>query len=411
LPRTTRGSFITIGGDPKGKHFLYVNGNSVFIRNIQEPFECDVYTEHAHQVQVAKYSPSGFYIASGDQSGKIRIWDTTNKEHLLKNEYQPLSGLIKDLQWSSDNQRIIVGGEGREKFGHVFNADTGTSVGEIMGSSKPINSVDFKPTRPFRAVVASEDNSICYFEGPPFKWKNTLSVHDRFVNVVRYAPSGDKFASGGADGKLVIFDGKLGDKLYEITVQDGPKETPAHKGSIYSLCWDPTSKYILTASGDKTAKVWNVEEKRLVKEIKFGEQLDDQQVGCLWQNDFVITVSLSGCINYLNSAKILSGGGGDASVVDRVVKGHSKSITALEIVNKPSSFSGNEPLIISASHDGLIIYWNSANGKMDSIRAGNIGQHKNQVQSIRYDSGSNQLVTCGLDDTVKFIDLDEFKYR
>lgn len=279
-----------------------------------------------------------------------------------------------------------------------------------MGSSKPINSVDFKPTRPFRAVVASEDNSICYFEGPPFKWKNTLSVHDRFVNVVRYAPNGDKFASGGADGKLVIFDGKLGDKLYEITVQDGPKETAAHKGSIYSLCWDPTSKFILTASGDKTAKVWNVEEKRLVKEVKFGEQLDDQQVGCLWQNDFVLTVSLSGCINYLNSAKILNGSG-DASVVDRVVKGHSKSITALEIVNKASSFSGNEPLIISASHDGLIIYWNSANGKMDSIKASNIGQHKNQVQSIRYDSGSNQLVTCGLDDTVKFIDLDEFKYR
>lgn len=62
------------------------------------------------------------------------------------------------------------------RFGHVFNADTGTSTGEIMGTSKPINSVDFKPTRPFRAVVASEDNSVCYFEGPPFKWKRSLNV-------------------------------------------------------------------------------------------------------------------------------------------------------------------------------------------------------------------------------------------
>ena len=115
LPKTARGSFSIIGYDPKGKTFLYVNGNSVFIRNIENPFECDVYTEHSCPVQVAKYSPSGFYIASADQSGKIRIWDTTNKEHILKNEFQPLSGCIKDLQWSSDNQRIIVGGEGREK--------------------------------------------------------------------------------------------------------------------------------------------------------------------------------------------------------------------------------------------------------------------------------------------------------
>ena len=262
LPRTTRGSFTTLGSDPKNKHFLYVNGNSVFIRNINDPFECDVYTEHAHAVQVAKYSPSGFYIASADQSGKVRIWDTTNKEHILKNEYQPLSGTIKDLQWSSDNQRILVGGEGREKFGHVFSADTGTSVGEIMGTSKAINSVDFKPSRPFRAVVASEDNSICYFEGPPFKWKKTLSDHDRFVNVIRYAPNGERFVSGGADGKLNVYDGKTGDKLYEML---NPSGGVAHAGSIYSLCWDPTSAKLITVSGDKTAKLWNIDDKSLIK--------------------------------------------------------------------------------------------------------------------------------------------------
>ena len=42
-------------------------------------------------MDVAKYSPSGFYIASGDKSGKVRIWDTVNKEHILKNEFQPSS--------------------------------------------------------------------------------------------------------------------------------------------------------------------------------------------------------------------------------------------------------------------------------------------------------------------------------
>ena len=58
-------------------------------------------------MNVAKYSPSGFYIASADKSGKVRIWDTVNKEHILKNEFQPISGPIKDLAWSSDNQRSV----------------------------------------------------------------------------------------------------------------------------------------------------------------------------------------------------------------------------------------------------------------------------------------------------------------
>ena len=98
--------------------------------------ECEVVTQHACAVTVAKYSPSGFYIASADKSGKIRIWDTVNKEHLTKSEYQPISGPIYDLCWSQDNQRIVCVGEGREKFGHVFLSDTGTSNGDITGQTR-----------------------------------------------------------------------------------------------------------------------------------------------------------------------------------------------------------------------------------------------------------------------------------
>ena len=50
-----------------------------------------------------------------DVSGKIRIWDTTQMEHILKYEYQPISGRIKDIAWSPDSKRIAVCGEGREK--------------------------------------------------------------------------------------------------------------------------------------------------------------------------------------------------------------------------------------------------------------------------------------------------------
>lgn len=36
----------------------------------QNPAIAEIYTEHAHQVTVAKYSPSGFYIASGGEQPK-----------------------------------------------------------------------------------------------------------------------------------------------------------------------------------------------------------------------------------------------------------------------------------------------------------------------------------------------------
>lgn len=55
-------------------------------------------------------------------------------------------------------------------------SETGTSVGEISGQSKCINTCDFRPIRPFRIVTGSEDNTVAVFEGPPFKFKMTKQV-------------------------------------------------------------------------------------------------------------------------------------------------------------------------------------------------------------------------------------------
>uniref|UniRef100_A0A8C1NR59 WD repeat domain 1 n=1 Tax=Cyprinus carpio TaxID=7962 RepID=A0A8C1NR59_CYPCA len=43
----------------------------------------------------------------------------------------------------------------RSEFGAVFLWDSGSSVGEIVGHSKIINSVDIKQTRPYRLARGS----------------------------------------------------------------------------------------------------------------------------------------------------------------------------------------------------------------------------------------------------------------
>ena len=58
----------------------------------------------------------------------------------------------------------------------MFLWDSGSSVGEITGHSKSINSIDYRPSRPFRVATAGEDNSVCWYEGPPFRYKNAFKV-------------------------------------------------------------------------------------------------------------------------------------------------------------------------------------------------------------------------------------------
>lgn len=373
LPRTQRGTPLVLGGDPKGKNFLYTNGNSVIIRDIENPAISDVYTEHSCQVNVAKYSPSGFYIASGDVSGKVRIWDTVNKEHILKNEFQPIGGLIKDIAWSADSQRMVVVGEGRERFGHVFMAETGTSVGEISGQSKPINSVDFRPTRPFRIVTASEDNTLGVFEGPPFKFKCTKQEHSRFAQAIRYSPNGSLFASAGFDGKIFLFDGATSELKGEIG-------SPAHKGGVYGISWSPDGKQLLSCSGDKTCAIWDVETMQRTVTFNMGTAVENQQVSCLWQGKHLLSVSLLGDINYLdveNPDKPL-----------RILTGHNKPITCLALQDQS---------LFTASHDGAVTLWNVQTGEGRHV----LGQgHGNQVNGMRVGQGGS-LLTCGIDDTLR----------
>lgn len=363
---------MVLNGDPKGKNILYCNGNSVIIRDIENPGISDVYTQHSTKAIVARYAPSGFYIASGDASGKIRIWDTTQKEHILKYEYQPISGKIKDIVWSPDSKRIAVCGEGREKFGHVFLWDSGSSVGEIMGHSKFINAIDYRPVRPFRVVTAGEDKKLCYFEGPPFRYKRAMDEHTRFVNTVRYSPGGEVYCSGGADGKAILFDGKTGDKVGSL---GGDK---AHSGGIYALSFGPDGKQVLTASGDKTCKIWDVETTQVVTEFSMGNQVEDQQVGCLWQGSYLLSVSLTGYINYLDV--------NNPGTPLRVLKGQNKNLTALTAsCDKSSLYAG--------SMDGRISSWKVEGGEVDMVSGSQ--PHTNCVVALQ--ATQDRAYSLGLD--------------
>lgn len=54
-----------------------------------------------------------------------------------------------------------------------------------------------------------------------------------------------------------LYDGKTGDMTLELG-------SPAHKGGIYGVAFSGNGKEVLTVSGDKTAKIWNVDTGEIV---------------------------------------------------------------------------------------------------------------------------------------------------
>jgi WD40 repeat protein len=250
-----------------------------------------------------------------------------------------------------------------------------------------VNSISIKPDRPLRAVTGSDDNTVNFYHGVPFKFNKSLKDHSRFVQCVRYSPKGDQFFSAGSDSKLFLYDGKTGDLISEFN-----SVTDNHKGSIYSASWSPDSRQILSGSGDMTAKIWDVATQKVVVSYSFADKptFENQQVGTLWSGTYLVTASLNGDINYIDPRT--------PPKPTRIIKGHQRGITALTVTNEKRIYSG--------SYDGRICSWELGVGGSQDIEGTG---HSNQVISLGTDNSS--VFSCGMDDSFRRLSIKESKYQ
>ena len=290
------------------------------------------------------------------------------------------------MQWDFESKRIIGVGEGKDRFGHAFLFDSASSVGEVSGHSKAVNSVSIKPTRPLRAVTGSDDMTVNFYTGVPFKYSHTLKDHSRFVQCVRYAPSGDLFLSSGSDSKIFLYDGKEGQKKSEFL--------EGHKGSVFSVSWAPDSLQFISASADYTSKIWDVNTGKVVSTVTYADKptFEHQQVGTLWAGSYVITASLGGDINYIDPRT--------PGKPVKVIKGHQRGITSLSCTPQKKIYSG--------SYDGRIYSWELGAGSAEEIS----GQgHTNQVVGIAAQTSTDKVYSVGMDDSFRALSIKDKAYE
>lgn len=88
----------------------------------------------------------------------------------------------------------------------------------------------------------------------------------------------------------------VGHKMWLFFVYGLFKPSPP----LIQVSWSPDSSQLISASGDKTVKLWDVGAGTAVTTFNMGTEVSDLQQGCLWQKDHLLSVSLSGYINYLD---------------------------------------------------------------------------------------------------------------
>lgn len=372
---TTKRAFTTqLSYDKTRNRIIYPCGKCVILRSLDKGGDNWVFNGHKFPVSVAKISPSGYYVASGDESGNVLIWDCSQPEMILKSEFKILSSRINDLAWDADSKRIIAVGNGNETFGHCFTFDSGNSIGEISGHSSQINSVAIKTTRPYSAFTVGDDSNVVFLKGPPFKFnQSNKTVHNNFIKMIKYSPNGKIAISVGVDRIIALFDGNTGELIKSFK--------DLSKGGIYSIDWIDDETFII-ASADAYLRKVNIDGK-IINEWNLKYQIESQFLGCLVLNDNrYLGLTLGGTIYIFNDK---------SKDPIEIINAHQVSITSMVKLSENDN-------ILTGSYDGKIIKHSD-----DEDLLINGEEHKGLVVSIQEILGTKSLLSISWDDKLKLI--------
>eukprot|EP00475_Leptophrys_vorax_P042069 TRINITY_DN79392_c0_g1_i1.p1 TRINITY_DN79392_c0_g1~~TRINITY_DN79392_c0_g1_i1.p1 ORF type:complete len:610 (-),score=143.91 TRINITY_DN79392_c0_g1_i1:33-1862(-) len=375
LPDGNRGYRTVLDVSSKGDTIAYCNAKHVFLRSLSNLDHVEVFSEHKCQVNCARFSPNGEWVASGDNKGRVLIWSV--KTQMVKSTVE-VNKRVLDLAWSDDNQRILAVGDGSDTFGRAFIWNSGNNIGEITGHVKLILTCDFKPTRPYRLVTGSEDQIVNFFTGPPFKLEDSKRNHTRYPNQVAFSKDGASFISVGADKKIVLYEGKTGEVIKEIEDPEG------HSGGIIAFAWSPDNTEILTVSADQTSKIWNVGEGKVITTFRFSDNEDDfghQQVGAVWTKDYLLSLALRGNLNFLDKT--------DSSKPKKTLKGHQSTLTA-------SAVDPVSKQVYVADLSGRVCRYEGKSSECEEITGR--GHGNTPIPYIAVNAAGDKFITVGNDD-------------
>ena len=365
-PKTAQGYASCFVLSKDKKWLGYVVKNIVVIRSMENLLEAKSYTKHICEVTALAFHPEGKLAASADVKGNISFWyiDKLIEDKKIENAF---SGKINGLDFTEDGTKLLMYGEGKKKFARVINWEMKNDVGEIGNISKTLISGCFNTKKPYRLIVGGDDGKVNFYEGVPFKHKCEFKEHlGKFVSDIQCSPNGEKFISVGFDKKIVIYDAKEGQILDQF---DASKVENGHKMAIISCAFIDDEK-LATCSIDRSIKIWDLKEKKLLFTLIPAEgKLDTSYIFCGIVSDGkkVVAVCLSGTIYEWNIEAI-----NDNKLPDLTFYGHQHPVSCLDVAK-------NAKEIITGDTNNTVLIWGE-NGMNRVLYSG--GKDKKSVSHI-----------------------------
>jgi len=210
---------------------------------------------HGHFISDVVLSSDGQFALSSSWDKTLRLWDLV--ECKTTRRFVGHEKDVMSVAFSADNRQIVSAS--RDKTVKLWNT-LGVCKYTVQEDQHKdwVSCVRFSPNAQNPIIVSCGwDRIVKVWNLTNCKLKTNHHGHIQPLNTVTVSPDGSLCASGGMDGQAMLWDLNEGKHLYTL---DGGN-------TINAMCFSP-NRYWLCAATGPSIKIWDLEGKVIVDELK-----------------------------------------------------------------------------------------------------------------------------------------------
>ncbi|MFM2423452.1 MAG: hypothetical protein RL291_1982 [Pseudomonadota bacterium] len=284
-------------------------------------------------------------------------------------------GPIVGAQFIDGGRRVVSAGQDGSL--RVWDAQTGALVRTIeLDEGAPLAF----HVREREAVTAHKDGALIIWDLERGDKRGRFKRPDLVAGGIAFMADGERFAVGGADGRLTLWDRR--------SSTETPAGGDAHDLGITRTVFVPGRNAVATGADDRTVKLWGNESFRLIRTYRgHGGPITALDVSPNGQQ--IYSASVDGTVRMWRASQ---------PGVQRRIRASEVRVTALAV-------SPIENTIAAADETGQIKIWDTRRGRSLATFAG----HSGVVRSLAFSADGRRLVSAGDDGALKVWNVNAFR--